>query len=83
MDATTRRCLAALSLTTLLAVSACGDQGSTPPDEASDPGTITVTKDAEAEALDRAGLPGSREDKGREAAEAAVSTARILRGLRG
>lgn len=53
MDATTRRCLAALSLTTLLAVSACGDQGSTPPDEASDPGTITVTKDVEAEALDR------------------------------
>lgn len=53
MDATTRRCLAALSLTTLLAVSACGDKGSTPPDETSDPGTVTVTKDAEVEALDR------------------------------
>ena len=35
------------------------------------------------ELLDRAGLPGSREDKGREAAEAAVSTALTLRSLRG
>lgn len=42
-----------------------------------------LTCDDDAQALDRAGLPGSREDKGREAAEAAVSTARILRGLRG
>lgn len=42
-----------------------------------------LTCDDDAQALDRAGLPGSREDKGREAAEAAVSTARILRGLGG
>ena len=35
--------------------------------------------DNEAEALDRAGLPGSREDKGYEAAMAALVTARALR----
>ena len=40
-----------------------------------------LTCDDEAQALDRAGLPDSREDKGREAAEAAVSTALLLRGL--
>ncbi len=38
-----------------------------------------LTCDDEAQALDRAGLPGSPEDKGREAAEAAVATAMILR----
>ena len=42
-----------------------------------------LTCDDDAQALDRAGLPGSREDKGREAAEAAVSTALTLRSLRG
>jgi 6,7-dimethyl-8-ribityllumazine synthase len=42
-----------------------------------------LTTDDEAQALDRAGLPGSREDKGAEAAEAAVSTALTLRRLRG
>lgn len=35
--------------------------------------------DNEAEALDRAGLLGAREDKGYEAAMAAVVTARALR----
>lgn len=38
-----------------------------------------LTCDDDAQALDRAGLPGSREDKGREAAEAAVATALLLR----
>ncbi|WP_024288181.1 6,7-dimethyl-8-ribityllumazine synthase [Cellulomonas sp. KRMCY2] len=38
-----------------------------------------LTCDDEAQALDRAGLPGSREDKGAEAAEAAVATAVALR----
>jgi 6,7-dimethyl-8-ribityllumazine synthase len=40
-----------------------------------------LTCDDEAQALDRAGLPGSREDKGHEAATAAVSTAVALRAL--
>lgn len=38
-----------------------------------------LTCDDEAQALARAGLPGSTEDKGREAAEAAVATALLLR----
>lgn len=38
-----------------------------------------LTLDDEQQGLDRAGLPGSKEDKGREAAEAAVATARLLR----
>ena len=41
-----------------------------------------LTCDDEAQALDRAGLQGSREDKGREAAEAAIATALLLRSLR-
>ncbi|KAE8762962.1 6,7-dimethyl-8-ribityllumazine synthase [Georgenia thermotolerans] len=41
-----------------------------------------LTTDDEQQALDRAGLPGSAEDKGAEAAEAAVATALALRGLR-
>lgn len=41
-----------------------------------------LTLDDEAQGLDRAGLPGSKEDKGREAAEAAVATALTLRALR-
>lgn len=41
-----------------------------------------LTCDDEAQALDRAGLAGSREDKGREAAEAAVATALLLRRVR-
>jgi 6,7-dimethyl-8-ribityllumazine synthase len=40
-----------------------------------------LTCDDEAQALDRAGLPGSSEDKGAEAAEAAVATALLLRQL--
>lgn len=40
-----------------------------------------LTCDDEAQALDRAGLDGSREDKGAEAAEAAVATVLALRGL--
>lgn len=42
-----------------------------------------LTCDDEAQALDRAGLPGSREDKGREAAEAAVATVVALRAALG
>lgn len=41
-----------------------------------------LTCDNEEQALARAGLPGSQEDKGREAAEAAISTALTLRRLR-
>jgi 6,7-dimethyl-8-ribityllumazine synthase len=40
-----------------------------------------LTCDDEAQALDRAGLDGSGEDKGAEAAEAAVATALALRTL--
>ncbi|GAA2723611.1 6,7-dimethyl-8-ribityllumazine synthase [Cellulomonas aerilata] len=40
-----------------------------------------LTCDDEAQALDRAGLPGSSEDKGAEAAEAAVATVLALRDL--
>jgi 6,7-dimethyl-8-ribityllumazine synthase len=39
-----------------------------------------LTCDDDAQALDRAGLPDSREDKGAEAAEAAVAMALVLRG---
>ncbi len=42
-----------------------------------------LTLDDELQGLDRAGLPGSREDKGFEAADAAVRTAVTLRQLRG
>ena len=38
-----------------------------------------LTCDTDAQALDRAGLPGSSEDKGFEAAQAAVATALTLR----
>jgi 6,7-dimethyl-8-ribityllumazine synthase len=42
-----------------------------------------LTCDSEQQALDRAGLPGSSEDKGYEAAMAAVATAMVLReGIR-
>lgn len=40
-----------------------------------------LTCDSVEQALDRAGLAGSSEDKGREAAEAAMATALILRNL--
>jgi len=42
-----------------------------------------LTCDDEAQALDRAGLDGSREDKGHEAATAAVATAVTLRDVTG
>jgi 6,7-dimethyl-8-ribityllumazine synthase len=38
-----------------------------------------LTCDDEQQALDRAGLPGSKEDKGYEAAQAALATAVLLR----
>jgi 6,7-dimethyl-8-ribityllumazine synthase len=41
-----------------------------------------LTLDDEQQGLDRAGLEGSKEDKGEEAAEAAVATAVALRNLR-
>ena len=40
-----------------------------------------LTCDDEAQALDRAGLPGAAEDKGHEAASAAVATVVALRGV--
>lgn len=40
-----------------------------------------LTCDDDAQALDRAGLPGSSEDKGYEAASAALDTALLLQGL--
>lgn len=42
-----------------------------------------LTCDTDEQALDRAGLEGSREDKGYEAAAAALATARTLRDLDG
>lgn len=42
-----------------------------------------LTTDDEAQAMDRAGLPGSVEDKGAEAASAAIMTAVVLRACRG
>ncbi len=41
-----------------------------------------LTLDDEDQGIDRAGLPGSREDKGYEAADAAIRTALVLRALR-
>jgi 6,7-dimethyl-8-ribityllumazine synthase len=41
-----------------------------------------LTLDDEEQGLDRAGLPDSREDKGAEAAEAALRTALVLRAIR-
>jgi 6,7-dimethyl-8-ribityllumazine synthase len=40
-----------------------------------------LTLDDEQQGLDRVGLSGSKEDKGAEAAEAALATARIIQGL--
>ncbi|HEY0126654.1 MAG TPA: 6,7-dimethyl-8-ribityllumazine synthase, partial [Blastococcus sp.] len=45
-------------------------------------GNGVLTCDTEEQARDRAGLPGSAEDKGWEAAVAALATALTLRGLR-
>jgi 6,7-dimethyl-8-ribityllumazine synthase len=41
-----------------------------------------LTLDDEQQGIDRAGLPGSKEDKGEEAASAALVTARLLADLR-
>lgn len=40
-----------------------------------------LTTDDDVQALDRAGLPDSKEDKGAEAVEAALATALVLRAL--
>jgi len=40
-----------------------------------------LTLDDEQQGIDRAGLPGSKEDKGAEAAEAALATAALIRSL--
>ena len=45
-------------------------------------GNGVLTCDTEQQALDRAGLPDSTEDKGREAVIAALDTARVLKCLR-
>ena len=42
-----------------------------------------LTLEDEQQGLDRAGLPGSKEDKGAEAADAAIATVRGLKALRG
>lgn len=42
-----------------------------------------LTLDDEQQGLDRAGLEGSKEDKGAEAADAALRTALVIRALRG
>jgi 6,7-dimethyl-8-ribityllumazine synthase len=41
-----------------------------------------LTLDDEQQGLDRAGLPGSKEDKGAEAAQAALATVQLLRQMR-
>ena len=51
-------------------------------DEATPVANGVLTTDTEAQAVDRAGLPGSAEDKGAQAAAAALSTALTLRELR-
>jgi len=42
-----------------------------------------LTLDDEQQGLDRAGLEGSKEDKGAEAADAALRTSQVIRSLRG
>lgn len=51
-------------------------------DESTPVGNGVLTCDTEEQALARAGLPESTEDKGREATVAALTTAHVLRGLR-
>jgi 6,7-dimethyl-8-ribityllumazine synthase len=51
-------------------------------DEETPVGNGVLTCDTEEQALARAGLPESQEDKGREAALAALATAQVLRSLR-
>ncbi|MFC4059859.1 6,7-dimethyl-8-ribityllumazine synthase [Planomonospora corallina] len=52
-------------------------------DEGTPVGNGVLTCDSLDQALDRAGLPGSHEDKGYEATVAALETAVLLRDLRG
>ncbi|KDE97535.1 6,7-dimethyl-8-ribityllumazine synthase [Mycolicibacterium aromaticivorans JS19b1 = JCM 16368] len=52
-------------------------------DESTPVANGVLTTNTEEEALDRAGLPDSAEDKGAQAAAAALSTALTLRHLRG
>lgn len=51
-------------------------------DEETPIGNGVLTTDTEQQALDRAGLPGSAEDKGEQAASAALDAAMTLRRLR-
>ena len=51
-------------------------------DESTPVANGVLTTNTEDEAMDRAGLPGSAEDKGAQAAAAALSTALLLRELR-
>lgn len=51
-------------------------------DEAVPVGFGLLTCDTDQQAIDRAGLPGSREDKGAEAAEAALAMLAVLNDLR-
>jgi 6,7-dimethyl-8-ribityllumazine synthase len=51
-------------------------------DESTPVANGVLTTNTEEQALDRAGLPGSAEDKGAQAAAAALSTALTLRDLR-
>ncbi|WP_026423943.1 6,7-dimethyl-8-ribityllumazine synthase [Actinokineospora inagensis] len=51
-------------------------------DESTPVGNGVLTVNTEDQALDRAGLPGSAEDKGYEACAAALETALVIRGLR-
>ncbi|TGD90401.1 6,7-dimethyl-8-ribityllumazine synthase [Mycolicibacterium sp. CH28] len=51
-------------------------------DESTPVANGVLTTNTEEQALDRAGLPGSAEDKGAQAAAAALSTALTLRHLR-
>jgi 6,7-dimethyl-8-ribityllumazine synthase len=51
-------------------------------DEGTPVGNGVLTTETEQQALDRAGLPGSTEDKGREATQAALDAAYVLRSLR-
>lgn len=50
-------------------------------DEGKPVGFGVLTLDDEQQGIDRAGLPGSREDKGAEAASAALSAASLLRSM--
>ncbi len=51
-------------------------------DESTPVANGVLTTNTEQQALDRAGLPGSTEDKGAQAAAAAISTALTLRDMR-